>query len=95
MHWDYQSNLFGHDVMSPDYIPRAFIGTYQKLGYLEQDTLVILSPQRKVEAFLYRKETNQQEPIQVSEKTVQKAIASYQTAYHLFKNKGLAETSAR
>jgi phosphoglycerol transferase MdoB-like AlkP superfamily enzyme len=89
LHWDYRSDLFGKNVLANNYQPRAFVGTYQKLGYLENDSLVILSPQRKVETYLYRKDSNQQEPILASERFVHKAIANYQTAYFLFKHKGL------
>ena len=53
LRWTYQSNLYGKNVLDPDYKPRAVLGTYQKLAYLSQDSLVILGPQQKIETFIY------------------------------------------
>lgn len=47
--WTYPSRFFGHDVRrikSED--AHALLGTYQKLGHLEKDSLVILGPQQSV-----------------------------------------------
>lgn len=89
--WSYQSNLFGQDVLDPSYSPRAVFGTYQKLAYLKNDSLVILGPQQKVETFLYRKSGNEQVPHSLPPAITDKAIAYYQTAYDLFKTGGLRQ----
>jgi hypothetical protein len=52
---------------------------------------VILSPQQKVETFIYRKQTNEQIPATASIKLINEAIANYQTAYYLYKNGGLKQ----
>ncbi|WP_316821791.1 LTA synthase family protein [Pedobacter gandavensis] len=87
--WSYESNLFGKDVLSTTYVPRAFLGTYQKLAYLKRDSLVVLSPQQKVETYIYNQTKNEQIPRKFSGKVINEAIANYQTAYDLFKNGGL------
>lgn len=87
--WSYQSNLFGQDVLDSSYSPRAVFGTYQKLAYLKNDSLVILGPQQKVETFLYRKTENEQMSHSLPRAITDKAIAYYQTAYDLFKTGGL------
>ncbi|ETZ21398.1 LTA synthase family protein [Pedobacter sp. V48] len=87
--WDYESNLYGQNVLNPTYQPRAVLGTYQKLAYLKNDSLVILGPQKVTETFLYRKSTNEQVPDKLSKTVIDQAIANYQTAYDLFKNGGL------
>lgn len=87
--WSYQSNLFGQDVLDSSYSPRAVFGTYQKLAYLKNDSLVILGPQQKAETFLYRKTENEQIPHSLPRATTDKAIAYYQVAYDLFKIGGL------
>src|SRR5690606_33812584 len=89
--WSYQNNLYGQDVLEKTYKPRAFLSTYQKLAYLSGDSLVILGPQQQVETFKYNKLNNQQITIQLNKKTVEKAIAYYQTAYDLFKKGGLKQ----
>ncbi|WP_316776833.1 LTA synthase family protein [Pedobacter antarcticus] len=87
--WSYQSNLFGQDVLDSSYSPRAVFGTYQKLAYLKNDSLVILGPQQKAETFLYHKAENEQVPHSLPRSITDKAIAYYQTAYDLFKIGGL------
>ncbi len=84
--WKYQSNLYGKDVLANEYSPRIVLGTYQKLAYMKQDSLVILSPQQKVDTYLYKKATNEQIPIKLPKALSDNAIAYYQTAYSLFKN---------
>ncbi|MEO5997104.1 MAG: sulfatase-like hydrolase/transferase [Chitinophagaceae bacterium] len=87
--WNYTSNLYGQNVLSTSYKPRILLGTYQKLAYMRNDSLVILSPQQKVETYKYRKDTNEQIPMPEVEEVVAEAIANYQTAYYLFKSGGL------
>ncbi|WP_316748473.1 LTA synthase family protein [Pedobacter gandavensis] len=87
--WSYESNLFGKDVLAKSYVPRTFLGTYQKLAYLKKDSLVVLSPQQKVETYLYNPQKNEQISRKFSGHVVKEAIANYQSAYDLFKNGGL------
>ncbi|MEO6731374.1 MAG: sulfatase-like hydrolase/transferase [Ferruginibacter sp.] len=89
LHWSYASNLYGRNVLSPLYTPRIFLGTYQKLAYMKNDSLVILSPQQKVQTFRYVPTTNEQVPMLPDNKLIEEAIANYQTAYYLFKHNGL------
>lgn len=44
--------LYGRNVFDFDYEPRAFVATYQDLGYLKGDTLTVLSPGRNVRQFV-------------------------------------------
>lgn len=83
LHFTYKSQFYGKDIFSPDYKPKAFVATYQNLGYLENDILTILSPIRKVEQFkVYPKENlefnlstlNRQDSV-----CLKNAIANYQT----------------
>lgn len=91
--WKYKSTFFGKDVLADSYVPRIFVGTYQKLGYMEQDSLVILSPQRKVETYIYKADGNQQISSPSSDQLVNKAVSNYQLAYYLFKHHGLKSGS--
>ncbi|WP_418991170.1 LTA synthase family protein [Alistipes sp.] len=47
----YDSHFFGRSVLDQTYVNRAFIATYQDLGYLENDTFTILSPVRRFEQY--------------------------------------------
>ncbi|MGZ5254650.1 MAG: LTA synthase family protein, partial [Flavitalea sp.] len=93
LNWDYTSNLYGKDVLSKTYTPRILVGTYQKLGYLQQDRFIVLGPQKKVEVYQYNKSTNEQVPVKnISDDLVKKAVANYQTAYYLFKHHGFKKS---
>lgn len=87
--WTYQSNLYGQNVLKAGYQPRVLLGTYQKLAYLKQDQLVILSPQQKAETYRYDPVGNRQIPEKIKDEVIQEAIANYQSAYYLFKSGGL------
>jgi phosphoglycerol transferase MdoB-like AlkP superfamily enzyme len=89
LHWNYESNLFGKDVLNPAYQPRAFLGTYQELAYLKQDSLVVLSPHQQVKTYLYNKSKDTQVPVKLPGSVVDQAIAYYQTAYDLFTTGGM------
>jgi phosphoglycerol transferase MdoB-like AlkP superfamily enzyme len=91
LHWNYESNFYGKNVLDSAYTPRAVLGTYQKLAYLRRDSLVILGPQRKIDTFLYDAATNEQKPLHLSSTVVHQAMANYQTAYELFKSNGFHE----
>lgn len=50
---NYNSKFFGTDVLKESYVPRAFIATYQDLGFIRDNTLTILSPNQKVKQYSF------------------------------------------
>lgn len=86
--WQYKSSSYGFDVLDSSYTPRILLGTYQKLGFMKNDSLVILSPQQTVQTYSYNPKTNEQIKIQGADYLTRQAIAQYQSAYYLFKNRG-------
>lgn len=74
----------GQNIFSPQYRPRAFMATYQDLGYLENNRLTVLSPVRRVAQFevTYQRDgTAVETPVkQVDNSLVRKAQAYYQFA---------------
>jgi len=84
--WDYTSEFYGKNVLDKKYESRVFLGTYQKLVYMKGDSLVILSPQRKVDTYLYNKAKNEQKPFVLPKAIINQGIANYQTAFDLFKD---------
>ena len=84
--WDYESNFYGQNVLATNCIPRIVLGTYQKLAYMKSDSLVILSPQKKVETYLYNKNLNEQIPTKFPVHIIEQAMSYYQTPYLLLKN---------
>ena len=68
---------------------RVFISNYQELGYLSQDVLTVLLPQRRVESFQIDPKTYAATPIPVDPQRLNEAIAYYQTASRAFKSGNL------
>jgi phosphoglycerol transferase MdoB-like AlkP superfamily enzyme len=91
LNWSYTGNNYGKNILDSSYVPRTLMATYQKLGYMKNDSLVILSPRRKVESFLYNTLSNGQKKQKVSQHLISEAIAYYQTAYYLYSKGGLKE----
>lgn len=48
----YQSRFFGMELQE-DNPARAFVGTYQKVGYLDENSLTVLAPNRRVEKYTW------------------------------------------
>lgn len=83
---DYRSQFYGADVFqrAPGQ-ERAFIGTYQRLGYLRDGQLVELSPHRKVDAVRPTWDSDLSQPaIPLDSRLALQAISYYQTASYRF-----------
>jgi len=88
MNLNYTSRFMGYDIYkSPSTNARFFISTYQDMGYVKSDTLVILSPVRKVASFKINFSTGAAVAVKASPELVNEAIANYQTASYLFTTK--------
>ena len=59
LHFNYTSKFIGQDVLKEGYQPRAYIATYQDLGYLTPEKLTIISPVRKMVQYDLQKESEQ------------------------------------
>jgi phosphoglycerol transferase MdoB-like AlkP superfamily enzyme len=83
---DYRSSFYGADVFALE--PgreRAFVGNYQRLGYLKNDTLVELAPHRLIDTVRPSyDEDRPQSPVPTDSALVLDAIAYYQTASYRF-----------
>lgn len=88
LNWSYQSKFFGKDItkMAPDE-ERAFISNYQKLGYLKNDHVTILSPQQKITNYKIDEPTGEMKPEVALPEMENEAIIYYQSANYLYKNK--------
>ena len=90
LNFDYESHFFGRDLLAEGDKPdRAFVGNYQKLGYLHNDILTILSPQQKVEQYRIDLASGKYLAPLSSEAELADAIAYYQGASYLYENNAL------
>ena len=89
MNLNYTSKFMGYDInKTPVADDRLFISTYQDMGYVKNDTLVILSPQKKITLFKIDFKTGATAKINMSETLKDEAIAWYQSASYLFNSSG-------
>jgi phosphoglycerol transferase MdoB-like AlkP superfamily enzyme len=92
---DYRTSFYGADIFALE--PgreRAFIGNYQRLGYLRNETLVELAPHRRIDDVRpdYLKNATQT-PMPPDAALAREAIAFYQTASYRFSH-GLMASAA-
>ena len=82
--FEYDSSFFGQNVLGADFSPRAYLATYENLGYLENDTLTVLSPVKRIEQFVRTTDGDDwfaTRPVETIDSThVKKAAAFYQTS---------------
>ncbi|MBO9199969.1 sulfatase-like hydrolase/transferase [Niastella sp. MAH-29] len=85
--FNYRSKFFGQDIFSlPAGHERAFISTYQGLGYLKNGELIIQSPLQQVEQYKPDFTTGKAQKQPLNDSLVKQAIAYYQSASWLLKN---------
>lgn len=88
LNWNYTSKFFGKDIlkMTPEE-ERAFISNYQKLGYIRNNRLTILSPQQKITNYQINPENGEMKAEQPDQQTEDQTIIYYQSANYVYKNK--------
>ena len=84
--WSYTSNFFGRAIStnSGD-TNRVFISNYQKLGYMKNDTVVVLEPKKKISTYKINPSTYELLEIPENKKLTFDAITYYQSASYLYK----------
>ncbi|HEY8328979.1 MAG TPA: sulfatase-like hydrolase/transferase [Rhodanobacter sp.] len=96
LNFSYRSRFFGYDLFQLE--PgreRAFPATYEKLGYLHDDVLTVLEPQRKLEQMKPDYASGDAVPlVPQNEEQIAQAVAYYQVASELFKRGQLVRRPA-
>jgi phosphoglycerol transferase MdoB-like AlkP superfamily enzyme len=90
MNWSYKSKFYGEDILADKFQERAFIGTYQKLGYLTDKKLLILEPNKSSYQYELTKEglrSTEYKEIEVDKKDESDAITFYQSSSYLYEHK--------
>lgn len=82
LNFEYDSKFIGRDILNYP-ADRAFIGTYQLLGYMKNDKLVVLSP--KAEPEIHEITAGKQKQIfEINNDLIEEAKSFYQTTYSIF-----------
>jgi phosphoglycerol transferase MdoB-like AlkP superfamily enzyme len=86
LNFSYTSKFYGYDINKLEAgRERAFVSTYQSLGYLKQDTLIMLQPQQRTFTLIPNADGSAL-PVLENTKLMREAIVWYQTASYSFKN---------
>ena len=92
LNFSYKSKFFGQDVFLNDTNKRrAYISTYQGLGFLKNDQLIIQSPLRKIIQYIPDFKTGAAVTTQTNDSLAKLATSFYQSAAWLIKNKKYKE----
>ncbi len=88
LHFNYRSKFFGQDIFNtPPDKRRAFISTYQGLGFIQNDQLILQSPVRQIRSYAPDFVTGKNVSIKGDSAVIKNAIACYQVAAWLIRNK--------
>jgi phosphoglycerol transferase MdoB-like AlkP superfamily enzyme len=89
MNLNYTSRFLGYDIFRTQVgRERIFISTYQDMGYLRGNKLVVLSPQQKISMYNPNFESGVGIKVATDNELVNEAIAWYQAASYLYKTDG-------
>jgi phosphoglycerol transferase MdoB-like AlkP superfamily enzyme len=88
LNWSYKTKFFGKDIlkMAPDE-ERAFISNYQKLGFIKNNRLTILSPQQKITYYRIDPQIGEMKTDTIDQNLKKEAIIYYQSANYVYKQK--------
>ena len=81
---DYEAGFYGRNILADDFRERAFIATYENLGYLDGEIFTVLSPVCRVSQ--YRVAPTEEEPYRLDPlaepdtANLRRAIGFYQTS---------------
>jgi phosphoglycerol transferase MdoB-like AlkP superfamily enzyme len=93
MNLNYTSRFLGYDLYkTPIGNERAFISTYQDMGYIRNNKMAILSPQRKAEMYIPNFASGIGSKTTQNQAFLNEAIAWYQGANYLYKTGGYKMT---
>lgn len=100
LNFSYQSKFLGQDVFKPEFQPKAYIATYQDLGFVKDNRLTIISPVKKAKQYSLELENSNLAPEfklyydekllkDKDQKLVDDAISAYQSTSYWLKTKQL------
>jgi len=88
LNFKYTSAFIGKDVMTTDaWSDRAFISTYQKLGYIHDDKLLVLGPKKEADYFSFVRKDGATTVLKPQEDLLMDALAYIQGANYIYKNR--------
>jgi hypothetical protein len=88
LNFKYSSAFIGKDILTSGiWTERAFISTYQKLGYIQDDKLLVLGPKKAVDYFSFVRKDGATAVIQPQEDLLMNALGYIQGTNYIYKKR--------
>lgn len=88
MNFNYRTKFIGSDIMIMDNSrQRAFISTYEKLGFIRGKKLLILEPKKGVSFYQFDRKDGNTTKLKLQDDYLFDALGYYQGANYMYKNK--------
>lgn len=88
LNFSYTTKFMGKDILNMEGgQERAFISTYQKLGFIEGDKLLVLGPKKEAEYFSFARQDGKTTEIKPPDGLLLDALAYYQGTNYIYKNR--------
>lgn len=87
LNMSYRTKFFGKDILKMNASQeRAFISTYQKLGFIKDDTLLVMGPQKYIVCYAFDRKDGTTRIAKPRESLVSDALSYYQGGSYVYKN---------
>jgi len=88
MNMSYDTDFMGRDILKDTgAAPRAFVSTYQKLGYLTDNQLLVLGPRQYAAQYQTTSDPDAPKSVPIDEQLLNDMLAYYQGGNYLYKNR--------
>jgi phosphoglycerol transferase MdoB-like AlkP superfamily enzyme len=88
LNFSYETRFIGKDILNADDRQgRAFISTYQKLGFIEGDNLLVLGPKKEAGFYRFSRQDGKTTEIKPQEDIMLDGLAYYQGVNYIYKNR--------
>jgi len=88
LNFSYSSSFIGKDVLTTDaWDERAFISTYQKLGFIHNDKLLVLGPKKEAGYFSFVRKDGATTVLPPQDELLMDGLAYVQGANYIYKNR--------
>ena len=88
LNFKYTSAFIGKDILTADaWTERAFISTYQKLGYIQDDKLLVLGPKKEADYFSFVRKDGATTVLKPQAELLMDALGYIQGTNYIYKNR--------
>jgi phosphoglycerol transferase MdoB-like AlkP superfamily enzyme len=87
LNFSYTTKFLGQDVLKGEGEERAFISTYQKLGFIKGDELLVLGPKKEVSYYRFNRKNGRTTEIKPDDQLLLDGLGYYQGGNYVYENR--------